>query len=139
MEQASNKTKFIKVRVTEDEYNHLKERASKFNGKFSTLIRLALKDFGDMRAKDKFDFIDEYIRYWKEHDLELRRIGANLNQSVKRVNELALVGKMTKEDAEILLQEMLPIRELLFEYLDELEKTTKHKLSSSRRGRPRKG
>lgn len=137
MKQTSNKTKFIKIRVTEDEYDKLKERAAKFNGKFSSLIRAALKDFGDMRAKDKFAFIDEYIKYWKEHDLELRRIGVNFNQSVKRVNELALVGKMTKEDAEGLLQEMLPIRELLFEYLDELEKTTKQRLRS-RRGRPRK-
>lgn len=118
----ANKTKIIKLRLTEEEYLKLKERSHKYNGKISSLIRSALAQLDDRQAREKFQVIDAYIKYWQENENELRHIGGNFNQAMKRINELAVVGLLDENDAHGMVKDVKEVWTKLYEYIAELNK-----------------
>lgn len=123
----ANKTKIIKLRLTEEEYLKLKERSHKYNGKISSLIRSALAQLDDRQAREKFQVIDAYIKYWQENENELRHIGGNFNQAMKRINELAVVGLLDENDAHRMVKNVKEVWTMLYEYIAELNKIS-HKI-----------
>lgn len=123
----ANKTKIIKLRLTEEEYLKLKERSHKYNGKISSLIRSALAQLDDRQAREKFQVIDAYIKYWQENENELRHIGGNFNQAMKRINELAVVGLLDENDAHRMVKDVKEVWTMLYEYIAELNKIS-HKI-----------
>lgn len=123
----ANKTKIIKLRLTEEEYHKLKERSHKYNGKVSSLIRSALAQLDDRQAREKFHVIDAYIKYWQENENELRHIGGNFNQAMKRINELAVVGLLDENDAHGMVKDVKEVWTRLYEYIAELNKIS-HKI-----------
>jgi hypothetical protein len=57
---------------------------------------------------------------YKKHQQELSWIGGNLNQVVKRANELAIIGKLTQSYFDdILFPQVREIQELICEIKDE--------------------
>lgn len=118
----ANKTKIIKLRLTEEEYRMLKKRAIKYNGKISSLIRVALAQLDDRQAREKFQVVDEYIKYWQENENELRHIGGNFNQAMKRINELAVIGLLDENDARGMVKDVKEVWTSLHEYIAELNK-----------------
>lgn len=116
----ANKTKIIKLRLTEEEYRMLKKRAIKYNGKISSLIRVALAQLDDRQAREKFQVVDEYIKYWQENENELRHIGGNFNQAMKRINELAVIGLLDENDARGMVKDVKEVWTSLHEYIAEL-------------------
>ena len=89
-----NRTKRIEIRLTEDEYVRIKKQSASF-GSVGHYIRSAIKEFSDINAKQKLDLLNELGNYYQEYRDDLSHISGNLNQSVKRANELAIAGLLT--------------------------------------------
>lgn len=123
-----NKTKIFKVRLTESEYSNLKERAKKYNGRVSHLFKFAIDQLNDVQARNRFEVVNEYIKYWRSHEMELRHIGTNFNQAIKRVNEMALHGNFDKQEAEELLNQLMSVREMIESYIGDLDKFSRRVL-----------
>lgn len=118
-----NRTRRIEIRLTEDEYAHIKKQSISF-GSVGHYIRSAIKEFSDINAKQRLDLINELGDYYYEYKDKLSHISGNLNQSVKRANELAIAGLLsapfisqvlipaiesTKKDLGALHQELIKI------------------------------
>ena len=93
-DKLQNRTKRIEIRLTEDEYAHIKKKSASF-GSVGHYIRSAIKEFSDINAKQRLDLINELGDYYCEYKDELSHISGNLNQSVKRANELAVAGLLS--------------------------------------------
>ena len=57
-------------------------------------IRDAVKQFNDIDTLRRIDALNEMTALYKKYQQELSLIGGNLNQVVKRANELAIIGKL---------------------------------------------
>lgn len=125
MDKKNNKTKMFVMRFTPDEYEELKKLAINYSGKISHLIRIAIRQFNDRRARKKFEIVDEYIKYWQENENELRRIGANLNQTMKRMNELNAAGLLDANDMKGMMNNVEDVRTKLYEYIRELDRVSR--------------
>ncbi len=79
------------VRLTEDEYARIKIQSANF-GSIGHYIRSANKEFSDINAKQKFDMMNELAVFYRTYRDDISHISGNLNQSVKRANELAVAG-----------------------------------------------
>ena len=53
-----------------------------------------MKQFNDIGILRRIDALNEMTALYKKHQQELSWIGGNLNQVVKRANELAIIGKL---------------------------------------------
>lgn len=87
----------------------------------SNYVRSALRQYDDEMGRKRYSVVKEYIRYWERYENEIRHIGGNLNQAMKRINELAKIGRLTKDEAcdmMILIREQ---REKIFNHIDELD------------------
>ena len=59
---------------------------------WGAFIRDAVKQFNDIGTHRKIEALNEMTGLYKKHQQELSWIGGNLNQVVKRANELAIIG-----------------------------------------------
>ena len=83
-------------------------------------IRDAVKQFNDIGILRRIDALNEMTALYKKHQQELSWIGGNLNQVVKRANELAIIGKLTQSYFDdILFPQVREIQELICEIKDE--------------------
>ena len=106
----NQRTKHFQLRLTPDEANRLKEKAASYPS-VSCYIRTALKEYSDVNAKQR---------------LELSWAGGNLNQSVKRANELSVTGLFSQAYLqEVLLPVIMDTRKTLNEIKRELYAVTK--------------
>lgn len=87
------KTKYIKVRMTEEEVKMLKEKAADYDS-VSHYVRCAIEEYSNINAKQRLELINELGAFYRKYWDELSWAGGNLNQSVKRANELAVAGKL---------------------------------------------
>lgn len=88
----------IVLRVSEIEYAEIKQRAKRYNGKTSRLIRAALKQLDDEQARNKFQLMNKFMQLCSEHENQLRKIGANLNQAMHALNALSKSRNLTDAD-----------------------------------------
>lgn len=88
------RSKRIEIRLTEAEYARIKEKSANF-GSIGHYIRSAIKEFSDVNAKRSLEMVDELTGYYKEYRDYLSHISGNLNQTVKRANELSVAGLLT--------------------------------------------
>lgn len=89
-------------------------------------IRDAVKQFNDIATHRKLDALNEMVSLYKKHQDELSWLGGNLNQAMKRANELAINGKLSQSYYEnILSPQVKEIVELIFEIKDEQHKIAK--------------
>lgn len=89
----SKKTKYIKVRMTEEVVKKFKEKAADYDS-VSHYIRCAVSEYSDINAKKRLELINELAAFYHKYWDELSWAGGNLNQSVKRANELAVAGRL---------------------------------------------
>jgi hypothetical protein len=83
-------------------------------------IRDAVKQFNDIGILRRIDALNEMTALYKKYQQELSRIGGNLNQTVKRANELAIIGKLDQFYYDNLLYpRIMEIQELICEIKDE--------------------
>ena len=89
-------------------------------------IRDAVKQFNDIATLRRIDALNEMTALYKKYQHELSWIGGNLNQVVKRANELAIIGKLDQLYYENLLYpRIMEIQELICEIKDEQQEIVK--------------
>lgn len=84
----------VQIRFTEDEINQIREKSKAYNG-MSNYIRSAISEFSNIDAKTHLEAVNALGDYYRTYHNELYHIGANLNQVVKRANELAVAGLLS--------------------------------------------
>lgn len=84
-----NKNLMLKFRLTEEELELFKEKAAKFNS-ISSMIRTAVIGLDDGASKSKIELLNEFSNLLHQYDVQFSHVTGNLNQTVKRANQLAL-------------------------------------------------
>ena len=83
-------------------------------------IRDAVKQFNDIGTHRKIEALNEMTGLYKKYQQELSWIGGNLNQAVKRANELAKIGKLDQfYYSNLLYPRIKEIQELICDIKDE--------------------
>ena len=89
-------------------------------------IRDAVKQYNDTATLRRIDALNEMTALYKKYQQELSWIGGNLNQAVKRANELAVIGKLDQFYYDNLLYPRIKeIQELMCEIKDEQREIVK--------------
>ena len=96
------------------------EKKAKLYKNWGPFIRDAVKQFNDIATLRRIDALNEMTALYKKYQQELSWIGGNLNQTVKRANELAIIGKLTQSYFDdILFPQVREIQELICDIKDE--------------------
>lgn len=90
----NRRTKRIEIRLTEDEAAFIKEKSSSYSS-VGHYIRSAVAEYSDINAKRRLQLLNELGEFYRKFQNELSWAGGNLNQSVKRANELSVVGLLS--------------------------------------------
>lgn len=88
----TQKTKYIKVRMTPEEQSTLKEKLKEKKMTIATYVRSAMAEYSNTDARQRLELINNLGTFYRKFREELSWAGSNLNQSVKRANELAVAG-----------------------------------------------
>jgi len=95
----------------------VRRASSSHSGPF---IRDAVKQFNDTATLRRIDALNEMTALYKKYQQELSWIGGNLNQVVKRANELAIIGKLGQfYYSNLLYPRVKEIQELICDIKDE--------------------
>lgn len=86
----------VKFKLTEDEFNNLKLKSSEYSN-VSQCIRVAIQQLSDISINKKLTMLHALCEYYKESNMLLSHISGNLNQAMKRANELYVAGLLTSE------------------------------------------
>lgn len=85
------RNKYIKVRMTPEEIRAFKEKAAEYKT-VSHYVRKALEEYSNVSVRRQLELMQELGSFYRRYQSELSHIGGNLNQTVKRANELAVAG-----------------------------------------------
>ena len=77
--------------MTREEMELIKEKSASYTS-ISHFIRSAVAEHSGVSAKQKLELIRELGDFYREFRSGLSHIGGNLNQSVRRANELSAAG-----------------------------------------------
>lgn len=118
------RTKVYQLRLTPEEQSTLKEKAK---GKpVADYIRAALTEYSDTDARHRLELINNLGEFYRKFRDELSWAGSNLNQSVKRANELAVAGLLPPSYIrEVLMPVILETQKTLNEIKRNLETVTR--------------
>ena len=89
-----NKTERLNFRVTEEEYNFLKDAAKEWGGSVSAYILAATKRFNNPHYIDKMKFMREWSEERKKLQPEIAEIGERINKIAHVVNVMKLQGEV---------------------------------------------
>lgn len=90
----NQRTKYFQLRLTPEEYASLKEKSASYTS-VSHYIRSAIAEYSDINAKRKLQLLNDLGEFYRKFQNELSWAGGNLNQSVKRANELSVAGLLS--------------------------------------------
>lgn len=90
----NQRTKYFQLRLTPEEYASLKEKSAPYTS-VSHYIRSAIAEYSDINAKQKLQLLNDLGEFYQKFQNELSWAGGNLNQSVKRANELSVAGLLS--------------------------------------------
>lgn len=90
----NHRTKYFQLRLTPEEYETLKSKAEKYNS-VSEYIRTALQEFSDIDTQQRIEMMTVLGKFYQDYNNRLSWTGSNLNQAVKRANELSIAGQLT--------------------------------------------
>ena len=85
----------IELRLTEAEAEFIREKSKDYRS-VSQYIRDAVAEFSDTDAKRRLELINVLGKFYRKYHNELFHLSANLNQVVKRANELVVAGLLSK-------------------------------------------
>lgn len=96
------------------------ERKAKRYRYMSCMIRDAVKQFNDLATKRKLEALCEMVNLYKKHQQELSWLGGNLNQAMKRANEMAQSKELSQSYFdEVLFPQVREIQEFLHDIKEE--------------------
>ena len=120
----NQRTKVFQLRLTEDELAQYKQKAEDFDS-VSHFIRTAVAEYSNVPVKQKLDLIRNLGLFYQKYQNELSWAGGNLNQSVKRANELAVAGLLAPSYIqEVLLPVILETQDTLNRIKKDLDSLT---------------
>ena len=90
----NHRTKYFQLRLTPEEYETLRSQAEKYNS-VSEYIRTALQEFSDIDTQQRIEMMTVLGKFYQGYNNRLSWTGSNLNQAVKRANELSIAGQLT--------------------------------------------
>ena len=118
------RTKVFQLRLTPEEAALLKEKSASYSS-VSHYIRSAVAEHSNIDEK-KLELINDLGLFYRKFQNELSWAGGNLNQSVKRANELAVAGLLAPEYIqEVLMPAILEARKTLNGIKKELDAVTR--------------
>ncbi|WP_106484028.1 hypothetical protein [Bacteroides sp. Marseille-P3684] len=88
------KTRRIEIRLTEKEYELFQKKGENYPTKTCMIVE-AVRQMGDLNARQKLAALAEMTNLYKQYQQQLSWMGSNLNQAVKRANELAIGQELT--------------------------------------------
>lgn len=91
------RNKYFQLRLTERELNAIKTDSAAYSS-VSHYIRCAIAEYSNVNSKEKLDMIIRLSEFYNKWSAELGHMGGNLNQTVKRANELAVAGLLSEDD-----------------------------------------
>lgn len=116
---------YFQLRLTPEEARRLKEKAATYSS-VSHFIRSAVAEHSNVDARRKLELMRELGDFYREFRSELSHIGGNLNQSVKRANELSSAGLLPSGYVtEVLMPAILETRNTLDGIKKELDAITR--------------
>lgn len=119
------KTKYVKVRVTAEEAALIKEKSAGYTS-VTHFVRSALEEYSNVNAKQRLELVNELGQFYRKWQNELSWAGGNLNQTVKRANELAVAGLLAPGYIqEVLMPAIRETRKTVNEIKRELYNVTK--------------
>lgn len=98
--QHSNRTKYLKIRITSEQDEHIRNCALLFHGDVSYFIRCVIDEYSIPITRKAVDYLYDLYSFYFYNEYDLSLYGSDLNQSVKRANELAKAGMLTAKDIE---------------------------------------
>lgn len=117
----NQRTKVFQLRLTSDELLNLKEKAVPYQS-VSNYIRQAVQEFTHVDVRQQIEMMQDLRAFYRKFQNELSWAGSNLNQSVKRANELAVAGLLTPGYVnEVLLPSIQDVQNILKRIKDDLE------------------
>ena len=121
----NQRTKVFQLRLTSDELLNLKEKAVPYQS-VSNYIRQAVQEFTHVDVRQQIEMMQDLRAFYRKFQNELSWAGGNLNQSVKRANELSVAGLLSQAYLqEVLLPVIMDTRKTLNEIKRELYAVTK--------------
>ena len=122
----TQKTKYIKVRMTPEEQSTLKAKLKEKKMTIATYVRSAMAEYSNTDARQRLELINNLGTFYRKFREELSWAGSNLNQSVKRANELAVAGLLPPSYIrEVLMPVILETQKTLNEIKRDLETVTR--------------
>ena len=117
----NQRTKVFQLRLTSDELLNLKEKAVPCQS-VSNYIRQAVQEFTHVDVRQQIEMMQDLRAFYRKFQNELSWAGSNLNQSVKRANELAVAGLLAPSYVyEVLLPSIQDMQETLNKLKEDLE------------------
>ena len=111
----------FQLRLTSDELLNLKEKAVPYQS-VSNYIRQAVQEFTHVDVRQQIEMMQDLRAFYRKFQNELSWAGSNLNQSVKRANELAVAGLLAPSYVyEVLLPSIQDMQETLNKLKEDLE------------------
>lgn len=89
------RTERFEMRLTPEEAAGIRKKSKRYHS-VSNFIRMAVNEFSDTDAKTRLELCNDTARLCRKFQGELSWMGSNLNQAVKRANELAVAGLLSE-------------------------------------------
>ena len=116
------KTQSIKVRMTEDEMAYYQQQAASYTS-MSHYVRAAMKEYSNPNLKLQHELIPQIGEFYQKVHNELSWAGGNLNQAMKRTNELAAAKLLTPSFVEkVLFPVIVDTRDSIHQIQEQLGK-----------------
>lgn len=100
------RTERFEMRLTPEEAAGIREKSKRYHS-VSNFIRMAVNEFSDTDAKTRLELCNDTARLCTKFQDELSWMGSNLNQAVKRANELAVAGLLSESYFKDILAPMI--------------------------------
>ena len=117
--------KRIEVYLTSKDAALFEKKAVHYKN-WGPFIRDAVKQFNDLGTHRKLEALTEMVNLYKKHQDELSWLGGNLNQAMKRANEMAQNKELSQSYYdEILFPQIREIQVFLLDIKEELHQIAK--------------
>lgn len=100
------RTERFEMRLSPEEAAGIREKSKRYHS-VSNFIRMAVNEFSDTDAKTRLELCNDTARLCRKFQDELSWMGSNLNQAVKRANELAVAGLLSESYFKDILAPMI--------------------------------
>ena len=118
-DQAKYKYKRIEIYLNEKDAALFEKKAAHYKN-WGPFIRDAVKQFNDKGTVRKLDALNEMVSLYKKHQDELSWLGGNLNQAMKRANELAIAGDLRQSYYDkVIFPQVREVQRLICDIKDE--------------------